>query len=118
MARNPNDLHESRLNIHEKFALLLSDLLGSPFMIYIFLILSLIPIPQVYASHNLLTWTTWLTQTCIQLVALSILQAAAKILGKHAEIKADEDHRNAVLIEKNTERILALLEPKKRKPKK
>lgn len=109
MARNPNDIHRSTLTIHERVAIVAGNILGSPWTIYAFSLLSLISLPAVIESRSLVLIISWITQTFIQLVALAILQAKAVIDGRHAETVADETHANAKRSEEMLEEILTIL---------
>lgn len=110
MAKNPNRIHKDSLTRNEKFASMIADGLGSPWTIYIFALLALISLPAVLSSHDLTLIISWITQTFIQLVALSVLQAKAVIDGRHAQILAEETHKNAQLAEQSAEEVLEMLE--------
>lgn len=110
MSKNPNDVHEDSLTVHQRIASFFADVLGSPYTIYAFALLSLISLPAVLKAHDLTLLISWITQTFIQLVALAVLQAKQVLDGKHSEKIADETHTNALLAEQNAEEIKGMLE--------
>lgn len=125
MSKNPNDIHENSLNIHQRIASLIADVLGSPYTIYVFTLTACLSLPAVLVqSHivpasffpawivsvSLIALVAWVAQTFIQLVSLAVLQAKAVLDGKHAQRIADETHANALLAEQNVEEIKSMLE--------
>lgn len=112
MAVHPTRIHKSNLTVHQKIALKLADLLGSPYMIYAFVVLACVSLPTVLKSGDVTLIVAWIAQTFIQLVALAILQAKAVLDGVHAEHLANETYKNALRAEQDAEKIIALLTPK------
>lgn len=109
MAVNVNKIHQASLTLNERVASFFADVLGSPWTIYVFAAIAFISLPDVLASRSLETIVSWCTQTFIQLVALAVLQSKAVLDSKHAEILANETHKNAELAEQNAEEIKEML---------
>lgn len=57
----------------EKVAGVVSEVLCSPWCMLAFTVVSLVSLPQVIASHNVIIGVGWLSGSCIQLVALPVL---------------------------------------------
>ena len=69
----------------------LADALGTNFAIVIFSIIAVAPL-AVQVPRSILEWQQWLSQTCIQLVALAILQKGTRLEGKRAQALLQETH--------------------------
>src|ERR1700724_3262556 len=76
--RHPNKEHEENLSINDHIAMRISSWLSSMWCAYFFALLAFVSFPQVIATGNIILIDSWLAQTFIQLVALSILCAGQK----------------------------------------
>jgi len=73
-------------------ALRLTASVGTMWCFYLFVALSLISLPAVIASGNLIAEVSWLTQTCIQLVLLPAIIVGQNLQGETSEQRARETH--------------------------
>jgi hypothetical protein len=110
MAIHPTRVHKASFTFNDKVVVFLAGVLGSPWTIYVFMLLALVSLPQVLATKNIVLIDSWVAQTFIQLVALAILQAKAVQDGGHAEHQSNAIYENAVTSEKQNEEILDRLE--------
>lgn len=110
MPKHPTRVHRAGFTLNDKVVIFLASVLGSPWTIYAFCVLSIVSLPEVLATGNIVLIDAWLAQTFIQLVALAVLQAKAVLDGKHSEEIANSIYENAVLSEQQNEEILDRLE--------
>jgi hypothetical protein len=61
---------------------------------YIFAALALYGFPGWHSTPS--QYVQWLSQTFIQLVALSVLAVGQSVLGKHAEMQSEEAYKSVV----------------------
>ena len=59
---------------------------------YAFAAIALVSLPQTLASDNLITIVSWLAQTLLQLVLLSIIMVGQDVKAKSTEQKINETH--------------------------
>jgi len=96
---------------NQRIALAITGALGSVPYMYFFVVLALIVFPGLHATPQ--QHVQWLSQTGIQLVALSVLGIAQNLLNRHTEIQSDAMyetdvktfHDVEILIEQNNEII-------------
>lgn len=73
-------------------AVKLGDTLSSVNFFYFCIILDLVELKPVIDAHSVITWVTYLSQSVIQLIALPILGAQAKLTQEgHKDIKKHID---------------------------
>lgn len=72
-------------NINDWLAIKLTQLVGSMWCAYIFAAIALISLPSAIASHNLLVIISWIAQTFLQLVLLSVIMVGQDIQSKKSE---------------------------------
>jgi len=60
---------------------------------YAFAAIALVSLPQTLASGNLITIVSWLAQTFLQLVLLSIIMVGQDVKAKATEQKINETHK-------------------------
>lgn len=71
---------------------------GTMWVAIIFAILSCIALPDVWASHSLVLWIQWITQSFLQLVLLPIIIVGQNVQGAKTEARDVETH-DAVMAE-------------------
>lgn len=76
-------------NINTTIATRATSLLGNMWTAYILCAVSLISLPAVITSGNIIVIVSWFSQAFIQLVALSILQVGQNINSKESQQKLD-----------------------------
>lgn len=77
-----------------KFAVVITKGLGTMICAYIFAILAIIGFPGLNATPT--QYVQWVSQTFIQLVALSVLAVGQQVLSKHGELMADEQYKTTM----------------------
>lgn len=110
MPIHPHKAHKAKFTFNDKIVVILAGVLGSPWTIYVFVLLALVSLPQVVATGNIVLIDAWVAQTFIQLVALAILQAKAVQDGGHSEEQSNAIYDNAVKAEKHSEKVLTEIE--------
>lgn len=107
--RNINKEHRENLGIQEKVALFITKGVGTMWCAYLFTIIALIDLPEAIRSGQSAV-VSWVTQTFLQLVLLSIIMVGQNILGKHAELRADAEYEVNLQNEKDIQEIKKNLE--------
>ena len=70
----------------------ITNVVGTMWCAYAFAAIALISLPSAIASHNLLTMVSWVAQTFLQLVLLSIIMVGQAVSGEAVEKKITETH--------------------------
>lgn len=89
-ARNARYAHKAEQQargFNQRIALAITGALGSVPCMYFFVVLALIGFPGLHATPQ--QYVQWVSQTGIQLVALSVLAIAQNILNRQTEIQSD-----------------------------
>jgi len=107
--RNINKEHRENLGIQEKVALFITKGVGTMWCAYLFTIIAFIDLPEAIRSGQSAV-ISWITQTFLQLVLLSIIMVGQNILGKHAELRADAEYEVNLQNEKDIQEIKRSLE--------
>jgi hypothetical protein len=68
----------------------ITAMVGSMWCAYLFIIISLISLPAVLATKNIDVFITWLTQTFLQLVLISVIIAGQEIQNKKEEKRLED----------------------------
>ncbi len=126
MPRDINKEHRERLTVLDRTALFITKIVGTTWCAIAFAVLALIGLPDAIQGGTA-EIISWITQSLLQLVLLSILMVSQNLQNKHSELRADEDYKTNVeakkdiellmkrldtLEEKKLNKILALLEEK------
>ena len=98
-------------------AIKITDVVGSMWCAYIFTAIALISLPAAIATHNLITIVSWVAQTFLQLVLLSVILKGQNIQGERSEkviarIDDNTDKTELIVakIENNADKIKELSE--------
>lgn len=102
--RNINREHRERLSLQEKIALFITKGVGTMWCAYIFSIIALISLPDAIISGRAAV-ISWIAQTFLQLVLLSIIMVGQNVMSKHAELRADAEYEVDLENEKNIHEI-------------
>jgi hypothetical protein len=78
-----------------RIALLLTRVVGTMWCAYVFAGLALVALPSALASGSLLAIVTWISQTFIQLVMLSVIMVGQNILGQAADRRSEMTYKDA-----------------------
>lgn len=87
-----------------KIAVAITNGLGTMVCAYIFAILAIIGFPGFGATPT--QYVQWLSQTFIQLVALSVLAVGQQVLSKHGELMAEEQFHTTMSTYHDIEQIM------------
>lgn len=101
--QNANVLHKQLLSFNHKTLQYLSNLLGSPWVVYFFTIIALVGLTQV---STLLELVQWFSQTFVQFVALAIIQGRSNIQSQHDEEMTEMIYKLSKEQEKDVYHIL------------
>jgi uncharacterized membrane protein len=102
--RNVNKEHKERLSGQEKIALFITKGVGTMYCAYIFAGIALISLPEAIQNGKATT-VSWVAQTFLQLVLLSIIMVGQNVSSKHSELRADADYEIDLKSEKEIEEI-------------
>lgn len=107
--RNINKEHKENLNFQERIALHITKGVGSMYCAYVFALIALISLPDAIASGRP-EIISWIAQTFLQLVLLSIIMVGQNVASKHSELRAEADYEVNVNNEEKIEKIQKELE--------
>ena len=108
MVRNANQEHKERLNTFDKVAIFITKIVGTMWCAIIFTIIALIGLP--YALNNGTgELITWIVQTFLQLVLLSVILAGQNLQNRHSELRAEADYENNLNVKKDAEILMESL---------
>ena len=91
-------------------AIKITDVVGSMWCAYIFTAIALISLPSAIATHNLITIVSWVAQTFLQLVLLSVILKGQNIQGERVEQVIARIDANTEKIEQYSEQISKMVE--------
>jgi hypothetical protein len=77
---------------NEKLAAKITSGVATMWCAYIFAIIALISLPSALKSGDLITIVSWIAQTFLQLVLLSIIMVGQNVASAGVEQKIDETH--------------------------
>lgn len=102
MARNINREHKQSLNFQERLALSITKAVGSMWCAYLFAIIAVVSLPDAIRAGRPAI-VSWVAQTFLQLVLLSIIMVGQNVASRHSELRADADFE----IDQKNEREIA-----------
>ena len=78
-----------------KFAVLVTRLVGTMWCAYLFAALALISLPAAIRSHSQVVIVSWISQTFLQLVLLSVIIVGQNVLARAADKRAEATYNDA-----------------------
>lgn len=75
----------------DRFCTWLADSLGTNTAIAAFVLIAFVPL-WFQLPKTVIEWQSWLSQTCIQLVALAVLQKGTRLQGDRSDRMLKETH--------------------------
>jgi len=90
----PHTTDES-VGINGKVALGLTTVVGTMWCAYAFAVLALIALPSAISTGTVLALVSWLSQTFIQLVMLSVIMVGQNILSRASDKRAEMTYQDA-----------------------
>jgi uncharacterized membrane protein len=106
---NPNVRHKENLNVLDKIAIFITSIVGTMWCAIAFTLLALVSLPDAIAGGRA-TVISWIAQTFLQLVLLSVIMVGQNLQNRQSETKAQEDFDVNVKAELEIETILQHLE--------
>ena len=86
--KNANKEHEKILSFLDKIAMHITKLVGTMWCAIIFMGLALVSLPQAIQG-GAFTLVSWISQTFLQLVLLSVIMVGQDLQNRHSERRAD-----------------------------
>lgn len=83
---------------------------GSMTCAYLFTAFTLISLPAAIASHDVLIIVSWVAQTFLQLVLLSVIMVGQRVISVVQDARAETDHETLNLLHTINVQQLELLE--------
>ncbi len=109
MIKNVNKIHKDSLTLLDKAAIFITNIVGTMWCAIAFTILALISLPE--AIHGGTSTTiSWIAQTFLQLVLLSIIMVGQNLQSRHSELRADADYETNVEAKKDVETLMKRLD--------
>jgi hypothetical protein len=94
-AAGPPKTTDESVGFNGRIALTLTTVVGTMWCAYAFACLALVALPAALESGNLQTLVSWVSQTFIQLVMLSVIMVGQNILSKASDKRADMTYKDA-----------------------
>ncbi len=109
MIKNANKIHRDSMNMLDRVAVVITKIVGTMWCAIAFTILALISLPA--AIHGgVATTISWIAQTFLQLVLLSIIMVGQNLQSRHSEIRADADYETNIEAKKDIETLMKRLD--------
>ncbi|MDQ5928645.1 MAG: hypothetical protein QG594_419 [Bacteroidota bacterium] len=105
MIRNVNQEHNDNLTALDKVAIFITKIVGTMWCAIAFTILALISLPQAIGGGTATT-ISWIAQTFLQLVLLSIIMVGQNLQSRRSELRADSDYETDLEIKKEMETLM------------
>ena len=90
---------------NKKVALFVTERVGTMSCAYLFAAIALVSLPEALSSEDPLEIVSWVAETFLQLVLLSIIIVGQNIQSEIAEEQAQTDRETLIAIKKLTEEI-------------
>jgi uncharacterized membrane protein len=112
--QNVNLLHaaeKAAAGLNTKIAVKLTEWVGSMWTAYVFALLALLGLCSIFGllPPVVVIFIAWLSQTFIQLVLLPVIMVGQNVLGRHAELLAEEEYKTTVKTFTDSEQLLTRL---------
>lgn len=105
----PPKTTDGRSSFNDRFALLITTVVGTMWCAYAFAVLALVALPAAIKSGDPLQIIEWVSQTFIQLVLLSIIMVGQNIMATASDKRADMTYKDADATFHEAEQIQAHL---------
>jgi uncharacterized membrane protein len=109
MIRNINKEHKEKLSILDKAALKITGIVGTMYCAIAFTLLALISLPQAIEGGTATT-ISWIAQTFLQLVLLSIIMVGQNLQSRHSDLRAEADYETNLEAKEDIEKIIKKLD--------
>lgn len=109
MVRNVNKEHKDSLTVLDKSAIFITNIVGTMWCAIAFTALALVSLPEALQGGTATT-ISWIAQTFLQLVLLSIIMVGQNLQSRHSELRADADYETNVEAKKDVEDLMKKLD--------
>lgn len=106
---NANIKHKESLTVLDKVAVFITSIIGTMWCAIAFTLIALVSLPDAIRGGKA-TIISWIAQTFLQLVLLSVIMVGQNLQNKHSEARANSDFDVNVKAELEIETILQHLE--------
>lgn len=106
---NIHQLNKQNLSYQEILASKITNIVGSMECAYVFAMIAFISLPDAI-KNGTATTISWIAQTFLQLVLLSIIMVGQKVESKRSELKSNQDFEINRKFDSEIEEILKHLE--------
>ena len=106
---NANIKHKENLNFLDRVAMFITKMVGTMWCAIVFTLLALLSLPDAIKGGKA-TLISWIAQTFLQLVLLSVIMVGQDLQNKHAEARAEADFDVDTKAEVEVETIIEHLE--------
>jgi hypothetical protein len=89
----PHDTAVQRFNA--RLAVKVTDGVGTMWCAYAFAALALVSLPEAISSHSAVTLVSWISQTFLQLVLLSVIIVGQNVLAAAADKRSEATYKDA-----------------------
>jgi uncharacterized membrane protein len=104
-----NQEHKQRLTALDKGAIFITKVVGTMWCAIAFTVLALVSLPEAIHGGKATT-ISWIAQTFLQLVLLSIIMVGQNLQSKHSELRADADYETNLEAKKDIEMLMKRLD--------
>jgi hypothetical protein len=94
-AAGPPKAADGRVGFNGRIALGLTTVVGTMWCAYAFAMLALVALPSALQQGTVLALVSWVSQTFIQLVMLSVIMVGQNILSKASDKRAEMTYKDA-----------------------
>ena len=91
----PPKTTDEHVGFNGRVALILTTVVGTMWCAYAFAVLALVALPSAISAGSSLALVTWISQTFIQLVMLSVIMVGQNILGRASDKRAEMTYNDA-----------------------
>lgn len=109
MVRNVNKEHRESLGMLDRVAIFITKIVGTMWCAIAFTVIALISLPSAI-SGGTATTISWIAQTFLQLVLLSIIMVGQNLQSRHSELRADADYETNLEAKKDIEMLMKRLD--------
>jgi uncharacterized membrane protein len=109
MPINVNQEHKQQLTVLDKAAIFITKVVGTMWCAIAFTVLALVSLPEAIHGGTATT-ISWIAQTFLQLVLLSIIMVGQNLQSKHSELRADADYETNIEAKKDIEILMKRLD--------
>ena len=106
---NANIKHKESLKVLDRVAMFITSIVGTMWCAIAFTLLALVSLPDAIHGGKA-TMISWVAQTFLQLVLLSVIMVGQNLQNKHSEARAEADFDVNIKAELEVETILQHLE--------